>query len=157
MPQPKAFEELVLEYRDRSRQRYGKGLSEMRGPMAYGKTLSEQEQDDLWMHADPQYRDPQAFALLTLPKEQGGQGLTPLAASYKKYPDRQRLVEGAGREIEAQIKYAEKRRKRMLAKQPTEPVAPMAAQDTATDHSAQFVPPEMPMTPPTPEPQMEGY
>lgn len=58
--------------------------------------------------------------LLVTPKEMGGQGLTPLAASYMRRPFRKDLIEGAGVEIEQQIEYAKLREKRAREKQQPE-------------------------------------
>jgi hypothetical protein len=114
---PKSFEEMALEARAQERARYGAALAAERGPMPYGTTLGEDQQDELWMKDNPQYRDPQAFLMLTLPKEAGGMGLTPLAASLEKYPERRRLYEGAGASISDHIRYAETRQKRIAEKQ----------------------------------------
>lgn len=196
MARDKSFEELALEYRAKSRERYSKGLSEIRGPAPFSKTLTEPEQDEMWAHADQQYVDPpevtaavqqavqqatantttpteyhaavqqavqmvaqqypqSAFLRLMLPQEMGGQGMTPLQASYTKHPNRQLLVEGAGKDIEDQIKYADMRQKRLMDKPvtpdgaPAEPAqqvmgTPMTSTSSATDYSAQFSAPEQP-------------
>lgn len=120
MPDKKSFEERVLEARALERDRYGSALADERGPMPYGKTLSEAQQDEMWAYMDPALADPQAFLLLTMPPEQGGEGLTPLAASYRRYPERRTLIEGAGAGIEAQVEYAARRQKRMQRQQMTE-------------------------------------
>jgi hypothetical protein len=112
----KAFETMVLDARAKERKAYGSALAAERGPMPGGSPKTEDQQDELWQHMDPQYADPHAFALLMVPKEQGGQGLTPLAASYTRYPNRQMLVEGAGADIESQTAYANTRRDRIQQK-----------------------------------------
>lgn len=114
MPKEQAFETLVLEKRGKERQQYGAALAAVRGPALGSSKRSEADQDRLWMQTDSRFDDPAAFARLTVPREQGGMGLTPLAASYMKYKNRQRMIEAAGSSIDEQIAYAEHRRKRML-------------------------------------------
>jgi hypothetical protein len=173
MAQRKSFEEVVLEARAKERKVYARALADEKGPMAYGKTLSEDEQDDLWAHTEQQYVDPpfvadavqhaaarylgmgmktddatqravlevasaypqSAFLRLMVPKEMGGQGLTPLAASYTKYPNRQQLAEGSGDGgIDAQAAYAEHRQQRISKKQADQTAQPdqMSTPDTST-------------------------
>lgn len=128
MAKHRSFEQMVLEARAVERERYAGALANARGPMAYSKTLSEDDQDEMWQYMAPEYADPAAFARLTLPKDRGGQGLTPLAASLERYPHRRLLYEGAGRSIEDQIKYSRTRQERIAAKGlgavPAAPVAP---------------------------------
>ena len=86
------------------------------------------------------------LAAALAPPEQGGQGLTPLAASYEKYPYRRFLVEGAGPDIQSQIKYAQNRHAR-TANQPPPPPQPLGqpAADVALSG-----PPAMPQSAPMP-------
>ena len=88
------------------------------------------------------------YLRLLAPPEQGGQGLTPLAASYEKYPYRRFLVEGAGPDIQSQIKYAQQRQQR-TANQP--PPAPQPLGQPAQD-VALSGPPAMPGAPVQPPP-----
>jgi hypothetical protein len=144
----RSFEGMVLAARAQDRERYGTALAAVRGPAPNSKTLTEQQQDEMWAYADPQWADPMAFGMLMLPQEQGGEGLTPLAASYRKYPHRQLLVEGAGASIDDQIAYADSRRKRMLARQSAADPTPLTAQ--AGDSPEQMQAQPEPMTPTAP-------
>jgi len=92
------------------------------------------------------------YLQLLAPPEQGGQGLTPLAASYEKYPYRRFLVEGAGPDIASQIKYAQRRHQRTQGASPRQDISPPPPQPLG--QPAQDValagPPPMPTPPPTP-------
>lgn len=108
----KSFEEIVLASRDQERERLGAAIAASRGPLPYGKVASEDDQDALWMTMDGRLQDDAALLQLTLPKEQGGQGLTPLAASLARWKNRADLMGVGVLPIDEQIKYAEKRAQR---------------------------------------------
>jgi hypothetical protein len=68
-----------------------------------------------------------AFLRLMLPPEAGGAGLTPLAASLRKYKYRQPLYEAAGADLESQITEAKRRAERSQQRQ-----APAAAPEASS-------------------------
>lgn len=142
---PSSFEELVLQERGKEREQFGKALAAERGAAPFSKTTNEDEQDRLWMFVAPAFRGPQGDQMLiqlVKPAEQGGGGLTPLAASLEKYPHRRLLYEGAGESIEDHIAYATHREERIAEKQ------------AATTEQ----PPEAPVEPQAPGiPPAEGY
>ena len=129
MPERASFEEMVLAERAREREKYGAAMAAEKGRLPFGKDLTEQQQDELWMELDPQWADPAQAMQLIAPKEQGGMSLTPLAASLVRYPRRRDLYEGEGPSIEDHIRYANRRRDRIAKKQatPAEPAPEMPA------------------------------
>ena len=96
------------------------------------------------------------YLQLLAPPEQGGQGLTPLAASYEKYPYRRFLVEGAGPDIQSQIEYAQQRHKRTANQPPPQQPLGQPAQDVALAGPPPMPAPPMPMSPPPVAPIQTG-
>jgi hypothetical protein len=112
----KSFEELVLEHRDAQRNQYAEALAGMRGPVPYGREVSEEDQDHLWMVMDANLQDDAAVMQLTLPPDQGGKGMTPLAASLARWKNRADLMGVGVATIDEQIEYAKKRAARVAAR-----------------------------------------
>lgn len=160
----KSFEEIVLASRDQERKRLGAAIAASRGPLPYGKVASEDDQDALWMTMDGRLQDDAALLQLTLPKEQGGQGLTPLAASLARWKNRGDLMGVGVLPIDDQIAYAERRARRCAEKgvpvtvdwgpagPPMTPAAP-APQPTAPQPPMQ--PPAQGQMPPAAVPDMQ--
>jgi hypothetical protein len=94
------------------------------------------------------------YMRLLVPQADGGAGLTPLAASYEKYPYRRFLVEGAGPSIEDQIKYAQRRAQRTGQSPPPPPPQPEVSGPLAGPPLAG--PPSL-GAPPSEGPPMRGY
>lgn len=115
MPDIKAFEDMVAEARSLDLVRMGDALAEAQGPPPYAEEVDEDELDWLW-----EFRDPNAPSVeaLTLPKEQGGSGLTPFQASMVLYPYRGPSMEAAGGGVDTPeaVAFAKRRRERIMAK-----------------------------------------
>lgn len=152
----KSFEEIVLASREQERERLGAAIAASRGPLPYGKVASEDDQDALWMTMDGRLQDDAALLQLTLPKEQGGQGLTPLAASLARWKNRGDLMGVGVLPIDDQIKYAERRARRCAEKGVPVTVdwGPAGPPMTPAQSAPQQQVPQMQPPPPDPAQQM---